>query len=138
MSIFYKDQRLTHMSTGDAYTWQLFLDKNESKYHNYRYDVRVGTKVDLGSTAPGWLRKSAESLSQKRIDVVMDSLKVTYIVEVKVHAKASVIGDLVCYKHMYVIKYNPTRPVLPYLVTRTASIDLLISLKELKIPFTVV
>lgn len=138
MSIFYKDQRLTHMSTGDSYTWQKFMEKNSSKYHNYRYDVRVGSKVNLGPTAPAWLRKSAESLSQKRIDVVMDGVKATYVVEVKVHAKSSVIGDLICYKQMYVIRYNPVRPVLPYLVTSTLSADLLIALKELKILFTVV
>lgn len=138
MSIFYKDQRLTHMGKGDAQVWCRFLDKYEKKYTHYEYDVRVGFTMKLGSGAPGWLAKSAEYLSQKRIDVVMLGLKNIYVVEVKLNAKASVIGDLIQYSRMYLTKFKPNKLVVPYLVTGSADPDLRLTLQRLRIPYRVV
>ena len=133
MVMYYNDKRLVHMSRGDSYLWSKFLDKHEYDYGNYRYDVRVGTKTLLDPTAPAWLRKSAEMLSQKRIDVVMDDRKFTYTVEVRVNAKAGVIGDLIVYRQLYNARFKPVRHVLPMLITDTPSADLVIALKQLKI-----
>ncbi len=138
MAIFYKDQRLTHMSIGDAYLWSKFIDKKGIYYSGFEYDVRVGAKVTLPPNSPDWLFKSADSLSQKRIDVVMHDPKHIYIVEVRGNANAGVLGNLIVYKQLYIASYKPVKPVLPFLVTDTPHIDLVIAMKELRIPYQLV
>lgn len=123
------------MSRGDAYLWAKFLEKNPDKYRNFSYDVRVGVKALIDKTAPDWLRKSAEMLSQKRIDVVMEDANKIYVVECRVNAKSGVIGDLVVYRHMYIKRFNPNRPVVPVLISDTPSASLIIAMKELKMVY---
>lgn len=138
MAIFYKDQRLSHMSKGDAYLWSKFLDKYPDMFKNIQYDVRVGKSVFLPKEYPEWLIKSARDLSRKRIDVVAQMKNFICVIEVRVHAKANVIGELINYKHLYEITFRPNQPILPILVTDTVEADLLITLKELSIPFFIV
>ena len=135
MSIFYKDQRLTHMSKGDSYLWSKFLDKYPNLYYHYEYDVRVGQGVTLPGTSPEWLRKSARDLSRKRIDVVGHGIKTIAVIEVRVNAKANVLGDLIAYKFLYVNAASPQKPVIPILVTDSVDADLLIALRELNMIF---
>jgi hypothetical protein len=54
MAIFFNDQRLTHMSKGDAYLWSKFLNKYPDYFSNIRYDVRVGKSVKLKQDDPEW------------------------------------------------------------------------------------
>ncbi|KKN33030.1 hypothetical protein LCGC14_0807990 [marine sediment metagenome] len=138
MPIFYKDQRLDHMSKGDAYLWSKFLDKFPDQYTNIKYDVKVGHSVVLPKEYPPWLVKSADALSRKRIDVVAEQSHRLFVIEVRVRAKASVIGHLISYKKLYEIFYNPVRPVIPMLVTDSIEADLLIALRELKFPYYIV
>ena len=138
MSIFYKDQRLSHMSKGDAYLWSKFMDKYPNVYEPFEYDVRVGKGVILPEGSPDWLRKSARDLSQKRIDVVGHTRKAIYIFEVRVNAKANVLGDLISYRYLYAATFNPTKPVRPILVTDSVDADLLISLRELNMVYYIV
>lgn len=138
MSIFYKDQRLAHMSKGDAYLWSKFMDKYPKQYSFYEYDVRVGKGVFLPETSPEWLRKSARDLSRKRIDVVGHGKKSIAIIEVRVNAKANVLGDLISYKYLYTVTFHPDKLVIPILVTDSVDADLLISLRELNMIYYIV
>jgi len=126
------------MSKGDAYLWSKFLDKYPDLNYTYEYDVRVGKGVVLPDTSPEWLRKSALDLSRKRIDVVGQSRNKIAIFEVRVRAKANVLGDLISYKYLYVTSFTPIKPVVPVLVTDSVDADLLISLRELKLLFFIV
>jgi len=138
MSIFFQDQRLSHLSKGDAYLWTKFLKKYPNNFTNIRYDVRVGKSVILPDEYPDWLKKSAEALSKKRIDVVAERGRIIYVIEIRVHAKSNVIGDLLGYTHLYKVYYKPLQSVVPMLITDTIEADLLIVLKSLKIPFFIV
>lgn len=138
MAIFFKDTRLTHMSKGDAYLWSKFLEHGPDLYKTYDYNVRVGKGVTLPDTEPEWLRKSARDLSRKRIDVVGYGIRTIAVIEVRVAAKANVLGDLISYKYLYKITFNPNKPIIPILVTDSVDADLLISLRELNILFFIV
>ena len=138
MSIFYRDQRLSHMSKGDAYLWSKFMDKFPDLYPQYEYDVRVGKGVVLPEGSPPWLRKSALDLSRKRIDVVAHGKRTIAVIEVRVRAKANVLGDLIAYKYLYVTSRNPIKPVVPILVTDSVDADLLIALRELNLIYYIV
>jgi len=138
MSIFYKDKRLTHMSKGDSYLWSKFMDKFPGLYKTYDYDVRVGKATTLPGGVPEWLRRSARDLSRKRIDVVGHGVKSIALFEVRVNAKAGVLGDLISYRFLYIKTYNPTKNVIPILVTNSVDADLLIALRELNLIFYIV
>ncbi len=138
MPVFFNDERLTHMSKGDAHLWSKFLNNGPDLFNHYEYDVRVGQGVILPDSQPEWLRKSARDLSRKRIDVVGHGKNRIAVIEVRVNAKANVLGDLISYKYLYVATFKPKRPVIPVLVTDTVDSDLLISLRELSILFFIV
>ena len=138
MSIFYKDQRLTHLSKGDAFLWSKFLDKHPSEFTKIVYDVRVGQSVLLPPGYPDWLKRSANALSRKRIDVVAERGRFIFVIEIRVRAKSNVIGDLINYTQLYKVYNKPTKSVLPMLVTDELDADLLITLRTLKILFFIV
>lgn len=135
MSTFYMNQRLTHMSKSDSYLWSKFLDLLGHKYKNFKYDVRVGSGVTLPQAAPDWLQKAASALSKKRIDVVMEDTKNIYVVECRLDASAAAIGQLISYVYLYRIRFNPTKPVKPFLISNSFDADLLIALNELRIQY---
>jgi len=138
MSIFYKDQRLSHMSKGDAYLWSKFNDKYPDFFTNVKYNIRVGNAVSLPKDYPEWLKVSAYALSRKRIDVVANRFKKIYIIEVRVNAKPDVLGTLINYKQLYEVFYKPIIPVIPFLISNFIDTDLLITLQTHRIPHFVV
>ena len=138
MPTFFEGQRLSHMSKGDSYLWSKFLANGPKLYNTYEYDVRVGQGVTLPDASPEWLRKSARDLSRKRIDVVAHSNQHTAVIEVRMHAKANVLGDLISYKYLYQATFNPIKRVIPVLITNSVDADLLISLRELRILYFIV
>jgi len=126
------------MSRGDAYVWTKFLNKYEKWYFNYQYDVRVGQPIQMDPAWPEWVKKSAEALSQKRIDVVMESKSNIFVVEVKVSARARVIGDLISYRNLYCTRFTSNKPVRPFLVAAQIDADALYTIKELNMLYEIV
>jgi len=138
MSQFYKNIRLSHLSRGDAYLWSKFIDKYPDTFFDIKYDVRVGLGVILPQEYPEWLKKSADFLSKKRIDVVGETKRHIFVIEIRVNAKSNVIGDLLSYKYLYELSFKPIKKVLPFLISNTLEADLLITLRELKINYIIV
>jgi hypothetical protein len=138
MSIFYKDERLTHMQKGDAYLWSKFCDAHPNFFTSVKYDVRVGEGVTLKGDEPDWLKKAAQDLSKKRIDVVGETTKATHIIEVRVKATAAVLGTLLAYRYLYITSYGQKKPVTTMLITDSVDADLLIALNEVKVPYYIV
>jgi len=126
------------MQQGDAYLWQKFNEIYPDYFFSVRYDVRVGEGVKLAETFPAWLKKAAMDLSKKRIDVVGETSKATFIIEVRVRAKAAVIGTLLAYRYLYIASFGQNKPVLTMLITDEVDADLLIALNELKILYFIV
>ena len=126
------------MSRGDAYLWSKFNDKFPNIYDRVEYDVRVGEAVTLPDPAPDWLRRSARDLSRKRIDVVAETTNSIFIIEVRTRAKSSVIGDLISYRYLYNITFNPKKKLIPVLITDSIDADLMICLTDLKLLYHVV
>jgi len=138
MSQFYKNIRLSHLSRGDSYLWSKFFDKYPDSFFNIMFDVRVGSGVTVPNDYPDWLKKSADFLSKKRIDVVGETKKNIFVIELRVNAKSNVIGDLISYKYLYEITFKPTKKVIPFLISDNIDADTLITLRELKISYIIV
>jgi hypothetical protein len=126
------------MGKGDAYLWSKFLDLNPNLFISFKYDVHVGENIPLPTDTPEWLRRSANSLGRKRIDVVAEHLNYIAIVEVRVNAHSDVIGDLIAYRYLYITSFNPQKPVTTLLVSDSIDVDTLICLKELSISYHIV
>lgn len=138
MSDFFRGLRLNHLSRGDAHLFKKWYAEHGPRFYGYQFDVRVGQGVKLPADAPSWLTRTADALSRKRIDVIMEDLRNIYIMELRVRAKAGVIGDLIGYRSLYTVTEQPRKNVVVMLVTDEVEPDLLISLQELGIIFFIV
>jgi len=77
-----------------------------SEYSSYDFNVRVGTGFDPGSKFDDAVRKSTIANSQRRIDALLTSGTLRTIVEVKYRATPLAIGQLLCYRELYLL-LNP-------------------------------
>lgn len=122
---FHDGQRLVHMSRGDVPVWMKFYREKKDKFYNYQYDVRVGGGVVLGRAVPEWLRRDAQKLSEKRIDVVFEDGRYIYLVEIKHRITSSTIGQVISYVLLYRRKFKPVKNVIPVIIGSFTSPDVL-------------
>ena len=124
MSEFYKDQRLTHLNKYEVYIWKKFLDKYKDDYFNYIYDVHLPVTIIPPEDLPEEYKKLATDLSAKRIDVTMQEKGITWIVEIRPNAKQGAVGQLILYRYLYILQFNPTNKIRLMLVTDYNNIEL--------------
>lgn len=138
MSEFHDNIRLTHLSKGDAHLFRKFYDLHGKRFFDYKFDVRVGHTTVTPKGFPAWVQSDAAALSRKRIDVTMVDKKNIYLLELRVDAKANVIGDLISYRFLYMGDFHPNKPIIPMLVSNSIEPDLLVALNELGLLFYIV
>lgn len=80
--------------------WRDWLGYYEDMFENYQYNVRVGQ----GIQAPAYLsdaeRAQWKMLTQKRIDVVCERFRETWIIEIVERPGLASIGQLIGYMHL--------------------------------------
>lgn len=125
--------RYPHMGAVEAKIWHRFLSTTKINFINIQYDVRVGTgyipkwleseyrnKLELYEKGLITLKeleevksiiRSVQSLTQLRIDVVAETEKEIWIIEVKPRAGRSALGQLEAYHFWFIKQYKPTKPV---------------------------
>jgi len=123
------------MMPEDAPVWRGYLAVHEGEDVTYEYDVKVGTPIDGLGDMPEPFAANAELLSKKRIDVVAETPDAIFIIEIKDEASWSAIGQALGYRLLYTRDFEPEKPVVPVVVARTFSPDLIYILTELQIPF---
>jgi hypothetical protein len=126
------------MNKHEVLIWKYFLERNEDKYYNYKYDVLLPVVNRLPENFPEKWKIVTQQLTGKRIDVVMEDQKLLYIVEVRPDAKQGAIGNLILYKHLYSLRYNPEKPVILMLVTNTYNSEIHLALREINAHYIVV
>lgn len=102
-------KKYPHMMKQEVRTWKKFLKKHGNNFTKYRYDVHVGKGI---GRLPGFSenqQRMAQTLTQKRIDVVAARGAELFIIEIKDRASMAAIGQLLTYRELYNKKYGYDR-----------------------------
>jgi len=97
------------MLPNEIVVWQAWLKLHETEYDRFDYNTRVGPGYDPGGAVPGYIRDMAIKNTRKRIDAVAWQGSQPLIVEVKVRAGLSAIGQLLGYITHWKLE-NPHAP----------------------------
>lgn len=109
---------------------QQFLDSLLVQYSHIDYDVHVGNGRDPGPGFDPTIREMAIQLSQRRIDAVAHRPGAIDIIEVTLNAGLTALGQLMIYPALYLKTFPTTVPILPVLITRKFSTDVLDAYKQ--------
>jgi len=85
------------MLPAEIAVWQAWLQLHQREYDHFDYNTRVGPGYDPGAGVPAYIRQMAIKNTQKRIDAVAWAGSQPLIVEVKVRAGLSAVGQLLGY-----------------------------------------
>ena len=86
-------------------------------YFNYIYDVHLNISKNMDNSILGPYKKLSATLSARRIDVTIQEAGITWIVEIRPDAKHNAIGQLVLYRYLYILQFNPKNKIRLMIVT---------------------
>lgn len=89
--------------------WRAWLRLHQGEYDRFDYNARVGPGFDPGEAVPDYIRQMSIKNTKKRIDAVAWQGSAPLIVEVKVRAGLSSIGQLLGYR-VHWQRENPHAP----------------------------
>jgi hypothetical protein len=72
------------------------------------YDLHVGYGMPLDPEWSESIQKMVQTVTRKRIDVVVVVPGATYLVEIKPRAGMSALGQLVAYKQLFLSEHKPS------------------------------
>ena len=123
MDAWTRRRKFPHLLPKEVVIWNKFLDKHESEYLSFDYDIHVGLGAELPENVEPMIRKIALGLTRKRIDVVGYKPNSITIFELKPDAGLSAIGQCLAYYYLYRREFRPKRRVLMRIVSSTISRD---------------
>ncbi len=106
-----------HMNVRDVEIWNRFIDKFPGAYNNVQYDFHIGDAPGFNTLMDDGEDKNQDMLYRLRIDVVGHTDKQIHILEIKPSAGPSTIGQVESYAHLYERDEEPSKPVVPVIVT---------------------
>lgn len=127
MAGYYSPDKLRaypHMMVGDVRIWDVFLDTVSHGFDRFQYDVHVGEGL---TPSPNWeeiVVSMAMALTEKRIDVVGWNKNVPTIIEVKPFASLSAVGQVLCYRELFRVRFPQEVSPLLMIVTDQAMPDM--------------
>lgn len=124
-----------HLMPLEVVIWERWLAGEGAAYAPYRYDVRVGEGLQMGTGANELERHIAHIETQKRIDAVSETQEEKNIWEVKSRAGLGAIGQLLGYGSLYRSTYNYSGEMKLWLITDRLQPDLPPLLREAGITY---
>lgn len=106
-----------HMMPEDTIIWTRFLKNADVLIDEVWYDVRVGSAVPVDTGQPEWMKRMAEYVTRKRIDVVARRGRDYWIIEAKPFAGVVALGQALYYANAFKAEYKPAGSVVPAVVT---------------------
>ena len=92
---------------------------------NYIFDFKLPVELPRRiETYPPEIRRALRSLKARRIDIVIETREMDYLVEIKERANAYGIGQLLAYKEIYTTKVKKGRLVQLLLVYAESDPDI--------------
>ena len=113
-----------HFLPSDVDIWDRFLKKHRKKFVTVDYDIHVGDGRPVDPRHPANIRAMTKSLTQLRIDVIGYNAEGYTIIEVKAWPGVSAIGQIICYKDLYLKQYQPNRIPNLLLISNEISPDI--------------
>ena len=117
MSSFHDGKRLTGLGPVEATIWKNYLEQFGGNYFDYKYNVRLDKPINLPDEMHDTYKNMAYKIAALRIDVVAESRDHIMIFENRPSARANAIGNLICYRFLYLMQFSPTKPVKMALLT---------------------
>ena len=117
--------RFPHMLLEDSAVWRHYLDISTDLPELVWYDVHVGTAVEPLPGSPEWLKKVADGVSRKRIDVVAKFIDHYKVIEIKPVGSMTAIGQVVTYRRLLSVEYPNLGPFVGCILCETIDQDLL-------------
>lgn len=128
----------THMSMQEKAIWLRFLQAGGTQFRPFHYDVRVGDGLQMPPGSSGYDIRAARALTTKRIDVLYFDGPIAVIVEVKVRAGTTAVGELITYRDLYMKTPGFTGMTRMVLVTDELQPDMASVLDSLGIHYVIV
>jgi len=113
------------MMPEDSIIWTRFLKNADVLIDEVWYDVHVGHAVEVESGQPEWLKRMADYVTRKRIDVVARRGNDYWIIEAKPKAGVVALGQALYYSQAFRAEYKPVGNVIPTVVTDVTDQDVL-------------
>jgi len=104
------------MDTNDREVWDRWLLKHSGEEFEDVYDFPVGNGRPVAPSATVWDRGLWQSLTVKRVDVVVHWNNSTWVVEVKPVLNMSGLGQVLGYTHLFRIDWPDVLRVTSVLV----------------------
>ena len=126
------------MELGEIPVWKAWLQLHEAEYTRVEYNVRVGPGFDPGPGTMDYIRQMAIKNTKKRIDAVAWQGDQPLIVEVKVRAGLSSIGQILGYRTHWKIEHPHSVPPKMLLVAHQLAPGVEEVLREHNVPWELV
>jgi hypothetical protein len=121
----------------EAFLWTKFLEEHGNEYYNYKYDIHLKKPIKIPEGMPKEYAADAIHLSSLRIDATMETKNEIYVVEIRPDATASAIGNLILYRFLYKMEFQPTKTVKMMLITNLYSAAMELTTRAIEIPYIV-
>ncbi|MBA7590067.1 hypothetical protein ES708_32169 [subsurface metagenome] len=115
---------LAHMRPGEISLFRRFESLDPLAPAEYDFDLHLCRGMPLDPSWPGWLQLMATRLTQKRVDVVAYTKTATWILEIKILAGPSAVGQLVTYLSLFVHHRSGPLPVSVGIIADRNSYDM--------------
>ena len=102
-------ERYPHLLPHERRIWKRFVDNPPFPIDRAEYDVRLGEGMPINPEWPPAIQHMARVLTQKRVDVIVQSGSEWWLIEIKRRAGFSALGQLLGYAILWIDKY-PARP----------------------------
>ena len=113
-----------HFLPSDTEIWDRFLKSKHNKFTSVDYDIHVGDGQEPNPNYPPNIIAMTKVLTQLRIDVIGYTTDEYTIIEVKAWPGVSAVGQLVCYRDLYLRQYKPPKLPQLLLVSNTITPDI--------------
>lgn len=114
-----------HMLGEDTLVWTRFLESGDFEITECWYDVHVGLPVLLPVGADSIVKRIADGVTRKRIDVVAIVDGVLWIIEIKPLCMHFAIGQVLVYEDLFVREYEPELLTWPVIICDTVDADVI-------------
>lgn len=109
----------------DTAVWTRFLASGDIKVDEVWYDVHVGLPVLLPVGSDSIIKRIADGITRKRIDVVAIVDSVYWIIEIKPMATMFAMGQVLVYERLFESEFQPDLEAWPVLVCDTVDEDVI-------------
>lgn len=105
------ESQFTHLLPLERPIWARYLAATSEVFLSLVYDLHLGVGSPIDPSWPEWLVRQVRAVSRKRCDAVGETATHVVLFEVKPRCGMSALGQLLCYRELYVAEQRPRKPL---------------------------